>query len=676
MPQPDALPPLPAKPRRLPPEPTRFVGRDAELERLDVALLAAQDEGVPPVLALAGAGGVGKTWLAVRWAHRNAGRFPDGQLFVDLRGFTPDGGPMETSVAVRGFLDALGVEPSRIPADLHDQAGLYRSLLADRRVLVVLDNAASAEQVAPLLPGGRSSAVIVTSRNALRPLFVQHDVHHERLPPLTADEAEALLTARLGAQRVAEEREAVAELVSLCRGSALALALVASRARLRPRAPLAGFAAELRESGLAALDDDDPAVSLPAVLSWSYDALPPERRRLFALIGLSPGPDLSREATASLVDLPPSAAAQALRALEEASLLEQDERGRYSMHDLVRVHALAVAHEALDADEREAALTRLLDHYARTAHACDRLLAPHRQPLPLPPPARGALVRPPAGTTEAMSWLAEEHPNLLAAQESAASAGEHHTAWLLAWGADSFHGRCGHLRDRVLTWQRAVESAEHLAEPMPLIRANRFLGRALAHLGRRRAAVVHLHKALELAEAGDDRSERAHSHRMLAWVRCEVGDDERGLADARLACELFRDLDQPVWEAAALTYRGLLTARLLDRAAGRADCEAALELYRAHPNPDGEATTRHYLAVIEHGDGRHREAAEHCAEALRLYRGLHNTNMTADVLEQLGEARAALGAEDSARTAWKEALVLYEGQGREDAAERVRGLLG
>jgi predicted ATPase len=314
------------------------------------------------ISAIRGAGGIGKTWLALHWAHRRLSRFPDGQLFVDLRGFSPDSEPMPSGVAVQGFLDALGVAPGRIPVDPQAQAGLFRSLVAQKRMLIVLDNAADVQQVVPLLPGADSCTVVVTSRRTLTGLITRHGAHHLTLDTLSGDEARALLARRLGTARVAAEPEAVDELVGLCGGFPLALGIIAGRAHTHPRVPLAEFAAELRDLGLGALEDDEPTTSLPAVLSWSYSALTTQQQVVFGLLGIAPGPDIGLPAAASLTGLPPTQTGKVLRSLEEASLLSRDAHGRYSMHDLIRAFATEDAN-CVASNEKRSATRRPLSAY-------------------------------------------------------------------------------------------------------------------------------------------------------------------------------------------------------------------------------------------------------------------------------------------------------------------------
>ncbi|MCE7000694.1 tetratricopeptide repeat protein [Saccharothrix sp. S26] len=666
--RPDPIPDQAAGPvpRQLPAVPASFVGRRAELAGLDAALA---DSPTVVITAIAGAGGIGKTALALHWAHRHADRFPDGQLFADLRGFSPDGEPMPPAVAVRGFLDALGVEPARIPTDPHAQTGLFRSLVAGRRMLLVLDNAADTAQVTPLLPGSPTCAVVVTSRHQLPGLITGHAAHHVRLDVLPDAEARALLGERLGA-RVAAEPGAVAELIASCGGFPLALSIVAGHARTRPHVPLAALAAELRDFGLGALDDDEPAASLPAVLSWSRDALTPAQATSFALLGVAPGVDIGLPAAAGLIGLSVTEARAVLRGLEQASLVTQEPHGRYRMHDLIRAYAADTARDLPD-DVRDAALRRVLDCYTRTAHQAARLLNPQRLPLALDPPEPGARPHPLPDVPAALAWLDAEHANLLAAQRAATAHQRHHTVWQVAWALITFQARRAHLRDRLAVWRAALDAAAHLPDPAARIRAHRFLGIACVDLGRHDDAAEHLHHALALAEHHRDPTEQALTHQTLVRACERRGDDRLALLHATRALGLFRGLDQPVWVASALNDVGWCAARLGEYDTARAHCQDSLALQRRHDNPRGVADTLDSLGYIEHRTGEHREAVRYYRQALALYRELGNTNTTATTLEKLGQAHAALGEHDAARAVWREALDLFRAQHRAEDAERV-----
>jgi DNA-binding SARP family transcriptional activator len=659
-------------PRQLPAPPAQFVGRDDELDGLDASRAGASTTVV--VSAIAGAGGIGKTCLALHWAHRHADRFPDGQLFVDLRGFSPEGPPMAPSVALRGFLGALGVEPGRVPADQHAQSALFRSLVAGKHMLLVLDNAADTAQVAPLLPGSGTCTVVVTSRNRLPGLVTGHGARPLLLDVLSGAEARALLTTRLGRGRIDAERDAADELITLCGGFPLALSIVAGQAHTRPHLSLAGLAAELRDLGLDALDSDDPTASLPAVLSWSHRAMTPAQAEAFAVLGLAPGPDIGIGAAAAVTGLPPGEVRTVLRALEQASVLTQDTLGRYRMHDLIRRHAVDVAGH-LPEETRTAALRRLLDHYTHTAYAAERVLDPHRQPIDLEPPVAGACPAVPSGIPAALAWFDAEHANLLAAQRTAAARGWHRTVWQLAWTLTIFHIRRGYLRDRLDTWRAAVDAATHLPDPASRILAHRHLGISCADLDRHEEADRHLHTALDLAERHDDPGHQAHLHRVICRAARLRGDERKALDHANQALPLFRALDEPVWEADALNSIGMASAALGEFDVGRDRCLAALELCRRHHDVDGEANILDSLGVIDHDSGDYPRAVDYFRQSIAAYRVIGNEYQAADTLARLGRSHAALGEHDEASAVWREAMATFLAQRRAGEAKRVELLL-
>ncbi len=341
-------PAAPPVPRQLPPAAAHFTGRTAELETLTRTLddVGAGAPGTVVISAIGGPAGVGKTALALRWAHQIAGRFPDGQLHVNLRGFGPSAVPATPAQAIRGFLDALGVPPEQVPPLPEAQAGLYRSLLADRRLLLVLDNARDEEQVRPLLSASPGSLVLVTSRNQLSGLAAADGARLLSLDILSHGEAVQLLTARLGARPAPPpSRKRSAEIAVLCACLPLALTVAAARAAARPGFPLAALAAELRDAAgrLDALDVGDPAASVRAVFSWSYHQLSTEAARMFRLLGLHPGPDISVPAAASLAATGVPAARGLLRELTRGHLIAEHVPRRYAVHDLLRAYAAAQA---------------------------------------------------------------------------------------------------------------------------------------------------------------------------------------------------------------------------------------------------------------------------------------------------------------------------------------------
>ncbi|MDX8148720.1 BTAD domain-containing putative transcriptional regulator [Lentzea sp. BCCO 10_0061] len=665
-------------PRQLPAPPQWFTGRGAELARLDQALEVVPGAGpersrtgTVVVSAIRGTGGIGKTCLALTWAHRHLDEFPDGQLFVDLHGFSPTEEPMTPAAAVRGFLSALGRDAGRIPSELDAQAALYRTLVAGRRMLVVLDNAAAAEQVVPLLPGSRSCIVLITGRTRLASLIDRHGARHLTLDVLSRAEAHALLTERVGAGRAAAEPEAVDELVELCGGYPLALSITARNAATRPTIPLAELAAELRELGLDVLNHDtDPVASLPKVLSLSLRHLTGEQRTAFALLGIAPGPDTTLPAVVALTGSSKVDARRTMAALEEASLVERRPHGRYAMHDLVRAYAAATARD-LDEPVRDAALRRVVDFYLHTALAADRLLNPFRPPIEHGQPADGVRPDPLPDSSAALAWLDDHHPHLLAAQQSVVARHDHRTVWHLAWALTIFHQRRGRLHDDLAVWQAALRAADHLPDPTSRIHAHRFLGSVHTELGLHEQSIAHLHQALALAQAQDDHVQLAHTHLTLstAWPRADAA---QALDHARRALEFFRVLGQPVWEAEALNLMGWHAAHLGDHAMAHEHCEAALVLLRRHHDPHGEAAVLDTLAYADHRAGHQQQAIHHYGQALALYRSLGHSYEVANTLDNLGRPHAVLGQREQARAAWREARELFREQGRDGDADRVR----
>ncbi|MFI6303936.1 tetratricopeptide repeat protein [Amycolatopsis thailandensis] len=667
-------PPAPhTPPRQLHAAPARFVGRESELTELTAQLDArTEDGGAVMISSLAGTGGIGKTWLALHWAHQNINRFPDGQLFVDLHGFSPSGEPMTSGAAVRGFLAALGVAPDRIPPDLDAQAALYRSEVAGKRMLVMLDNAATTDQITPLLPGSPTCTVLITGRHKLASLIDRHGARHLTLGVLTRKEARALLAERVGADRAANEPDAIDELVDLCGRYPLALAIAARNASTRPGIPLAEVAAELRELGLEMLDHDtDPAASLPAVLSWSLRYLTDEQRTVFALLSITPGPDTTLPAVVSLANLPSSRTRSSLSALEEACLVERQAYGRYAMHDLVREYATTIAH-ALPTNICETARARVVDFYLHTAHNADRLLNPHRHLISLGPCAPGCSPQPLRDPAAALAWMDREHACVLAIREIATASGRYEAVWQSAWVLGTFHDRRGLRHDNLAVWRTALDAAHYLPDPATRIRIRRLLGHAYAIVGRHEDAIEHLSLALALAEHHRVSNEQADTNRTLARAWGMNGNDHRALEHARVALRLYKILERPAAEAQTLNLMGHFAARLGDYHQARERCQSALILFRLRRNLYGEANALDNLGYIARQTGSNSRALDHYQEALALRRVLGHLPQAANNLDSIGLSHVALGQLDQARVVWLEALELYREQGRDDAAASVQ----
>jgi DNA-binding SARP family transcriptional activator/tetratricopeptide (TPR) repeat protein len=638
----------PAMPRQLPAPPRTFTGRIDELARLTKAV----EEHA--TVAVGGIGGIGKTWLALHWAHEHVDRYPDGQLYVNLRGFDPSGQPLSPDTAIRGLLAGLGVDTASLPADPEALAGTYRSVLAGKRVLLVLDNAADLAQVTPLLPGGSTCTVIVTSRRQLTGLVAAHGAVPLALDVLPAAEATELLARRLGVERVGAEPAAVAGIVASCGGLPLALGVVAARAATHPRLPLGTLAAELTDARLDALGGGDLSTDVRAVLSWSIRGLDAEAVRLFGLLGAAPGPDIGLLAAAALADLPVARTRAALRRLDDAYLLQEHVPGRFRMHDLIRLFAAEMSTE-------EDALRRLVNFLLRTAYAGERQLYPYRRPIDVDPLPVG----------DAIAWFDVEHPCLLAAQELAATRGWQREVWQLAWALDTYHRRRGFLRMQVVVWTAALDTEDETVRS----RAHRVLGHTHTYLGEPGKAGGHLSQALTLAEQQDDISGQAETQRCLAWSWVWQGDDRRALEHATTALELCRAHDHPLDGAPELNMVGWLHARLGHHEEAREHCAAALELHRTHHNQEGEAEALGSLGFLAHQLSDHDQALTHYQQALSVCRELNHTRGEAEILARMAEVLTDAHRPDEARTCLNESLALYQSQHNVGEIARIQGFL-
>ncbi|MFI7429972.1 AfsR/SARP family transcriptional regulator [Micromonospora sp. NPDC049836] len=677
--RPGATPAVPTVPRQLPASPGVFAGRAAQLARLDDQLGGAghRDRGSPVVISsIGGGGGVGKTWLALRWAHANAERFPDGQLYVNLRGFDPTALPVGWPAAVRGFLEALGVEPARVPAEPEAQASLYRTLVAGRRMLVVLDDARDAGTVIPLLPGTPTSAVLVTSRRQLASLVTTHGARPLPLDVLPDGEAHELLVRQVGAARVAGEPAAVADILRFCGGLPLALGIVAARAALRPDLALSSIAAELAAATnpLDVLDGDEVTTNLRVVLSSSVRALTPPAAAVFTLLGLAPGPDIGRAAAASLTARTPDGLRPLLRELSDAYLVQEHVPGRYRMHDLVRV--FAVERAAGDPTGSRSALCRLVDHHLHTAHAAALLLSPQRDPLTLPPAAPGVTVERLDDLAAALAWFTREHQVLLATIGYAGDAGLDAATGQLSWTLATYFDRQGHWHDWATVARRAVESTGRLGDRPAQAQAHRLLAGACSNLGRYEEAQGNLLAALDLFAALADDEGRAHTHFDLSMLQDRQRRPREALPHARQSLALYERVGSPLKQAVALNAIGWYHSQLGEHREAIAFCRRALALSEQVGSAYGQANTWDSIGYAHHHLGEHEQAVDCFQQALALFAGMGDRHAEGIVLDHLGDTWAAAGRSLAARDAWRRSLALFEELGHADAEAVRRKLAG
>jgi tetratricopeptide (TPR) repeat protein len=661
-----------AVPRQLPTRPGLFTGRIRELAELtNATTIDTEFKSTTPVMVVSGMGGIGKTWLAFEWAHKNVDRFPDGQLYVNLRGYDPSGAPVTPEAAVRSFLDALCQSQREIPVDADAQAALYRHKVSDKRMLILLDNALGGAQVVPLLPQSPTCTVLITTRHQPTELIVAHGARSLTLDILTDSEGRELLAKRLGSKRVEAEPDAVTELVAYCAGLPLALGIVAAYAASHADFPLAALASELGDASarLDLLDGGDLSANLRTVLSWSYQVLEPKAAEAFRLLGLAPGPDIGESAAAVLMGLPADQMRSLFRRLEGAHLVQRYSPTRYRMHDLVRLYAAECAHE--DDTESSTKLQRLILYYIHLSYAGERLLYPDRKDVNIgKPPANFEIPRF-ADDTSVLKWFDVEHPCLLAAQTVARRLGWYEYVWQLAWTLHGYLWRRGHLHEQRSTWRAALAAAQELSDSTVEGTAHRLLGQAYARSRQLTEALDHLYQGRKLAkEAGDTHGE-ARSYYDLVMVWNQKNDDQLALNHAKEAYRLFQTLDNPVWKAEALDRMGWHQARLGDYVGAHASCEQALELFRGRSNRQGQAVTLDTLGYIAHYRGEYEQALEYFEESLELCRDLGATYYEADTLEHLGQSLAALKRRTEARLVWQQAVRLNRTQERIADADRI-----
>jgi DNA-binding SARP family transcriptional activator/tetratricopeptide (TPR) repeat protein len=679
-----APPPVPA---HLPADVRAFTGRTAELAALDRLLAPAEGDEPPLTVAvLSGTAGVGKSALAVRWAHRVREAFPDGQLYVNLRGYDAEQ-PVAVADALAGFLTALGVRGPEIPVGIDERAARYRSELTGRRILVLLDNASSVEQVRPLLPGTGSCLALITSRDSLPGMVAVHGAERVTLDLLPEADAVGLLRRLIGA-RVDREPSVAAELAAACARLPLALRIAAELAAARTDVSLAELVAELGDHQLRLdlLDaGGDPRAEVRAVFSWSYQHLPADAARAFRLLGLHPGDSMHVTAVAALTGTDVGEARRRLAVLVRASLVHVGRGGRYSMHDLLRAYAaeLATAHDPAPA--RTAALTRLFDHYLAGSVAAMTSLYPEAG----------------AGTGDpeaARAWIEAERPNLAAACTYGAAHGWHRHAIDLAGTLFRYLDAGGPVAEAVTVTASAVSAARAVGDREAQARALSDLGRLHRRQGRlgdaaetyRRALILYADLGERAAEAvalrnlgsvhwrlGDYRLAAEHYRR--AWTHYRQLGDEAGQADAsvrlglvdarlgdeaqaaqrlRAALELFTRLGDRFSEAYVLSLLARLSRRSdhLDRAA--VHLEQSLAVVRQAGDRTAEAYVLTDLAAMDAGGGRLTEAATHLRDALVLHRRIGDRASEAEALNDLGQVLRAAGDAAEARAQHDQALAL------------------
>ncbi|GAB3286834.1 XRE family transcriptional regulator [Parasphingorhabdus pacifica] len=614
--------------------------------------------------AIDGTAGVGKSTLAVHWAHRMRDRFEDGELYVNLRGFDPVAEPMGISEALGVFLAALDVPADRVPAGEDARAALFRSLVHERRMLILLDNARSAEQVRPLLPGCPTCLVLVTSRNRLEDLRVREGASRMTLRVLDPVESRDLLVRYLGRERVDAEPAAADSLVAQCAGLPLALGIVGVSAAEDPDLSLAELVEELNDEAerLDALDAGGET-GVRAVFSWSYRSLSAESARLFRLMGLPTGAHLSLDAAAALAGLPRRKARTLLVELSKAHLVDQQD-GRYGFHDLLRAYAAECAGADETSEERKAALRRLFDFYLRTSHAAD--------------------VMPEADITglsfddddEAIRWWERERGNLLAAIKQADALGNHAHAWQLPRSLFYLFHLRGYTEDWLATYDVGIRAARQLKEQVAEAHLLHELGIAHYDMKDFDAAASHAEQAVSLFDAVGDRRGVGEVLIALGHAYMDGGRYTDAVDPLNRALEVARELGNRYGEGLTHGALGLLHSKLKDFEAAFPHFEEALRIDREVGEEIGEGFVLNNRADAYVESGQIEAAVHAYREACGFRRSIGHRQGEAASLRGLGTALRKFGDPEGAREAWQQAVVMFDELGQPEAVEIRTDLAG
>lgn len=663
-------------PAQLPHTVRNFTGRHAELTALR-GLLGRGAAG-PAIVAINGPAGVGKTALAVHFAREIAAGYPDGQLYLNLRGFDPVQSALSVQESLGQLLRGLGLDPKRISGSPDEQAATFRAVLARKRVIVLLDNAVSARQVLPLLPDAPGCLVVVTSRNRLEELVTPYPVHRVPLDVLTSEDSVTLLAHVCGDERVAEEQAAARRLAKLCGYLPLALRVAAERVTGHSHLRLSDLVEDLtaERDRLDVLDSgDDEASTVRAVFSWSYHALKPEPRRVFRMLGLHPSTEFDEGVAAATLSISATVARRLLASLAADHLLESTGAGRFRFHDLIRVYAGECAVEEETAEARLDGVRRMLAWYLHSAAAAGAVLGPQRRALRLGAPPDNCVPRAFGAHQDAVAWCETERTNLLGAARFAAEMGEHETAWHLSYVLWGFFHLRSHWPDWVSIAEVGLRSARVLDDPAAQAQALNDLATAQNYVGRSSEAKDNLEEALRLHRTLDLPVDEARTLNNLGVVCTRQGGPDEAIGHLKSAMRVLRAHGDDLALSNALCNLGVAEAILGEHDVAIAHLLAGLEICRAHGHLWGLSYTLNCLGDAYRRVGMFSEAEVTYRESVVLCRRTGDRFGEATALESLGHVSADRGDIRASRGHWIEALVALDDVGHPHADE-LRAQLG
>jgi DNA-binding SARP family transcriptional activator len=664
-------------PAQLPLEVAGFTGRRDELARL-TSLLPGDEPTTVPVALITGMAGVGKTALAIRFARQAAPLFPDGQLYVNLRGFDPAAEPAEPRRVLRGFLEALGISGVRMPESLDGRIGLFRSLVDGKRLLVVLDNAGSEGQVRPLLPASPGCMVIITSRNQLTGMVAAEGAHPVPLEVLADDEAIDLLRQRLRQDAIDGAPTAVNEIIRLCGRLPLALSVTAARAATQPRLTLPALARELRLTGAHQLEvGAEASTDIWAVFSWSYNQLSDTTARVFRLLGAHPGPDVSAAAAASMSGLTLAGARAALTELTRASLLAEPVPGRFTYHDLLRAYAAELASDQDGDSVIAAAESRMLEHYLHSADTAVHRLYPPTPTLTLAEPSTGVTPEEFRSHEEAMTWTRDELDVLLATMQIGSKSSNHDVyCWQMPVLLSFLLEQACRWQDNLAVHRIAMVAAERLGDQRALGHAHTGFGSTSMRIGDHDAARDHLDQALGAFQKAGDRDTQARVRTKLAILLESQREYAEGLQHAREALRLRRAFGNRATIAHAENIAGWLYARVGQYDESVRHCRRALDMATETGSRPLAADVLDSLGLAYIGLGEPERALSYYQQALAAFRELGMALGVFSALVGCGDAYQAAGDLPAARAAWRQALAVSEGTVPAKEVARIRDKLG